>query len=32
MIPEVATSGIYNVGTGIARTFNDLVTATFKAA
>lgn len=25
-------SGIYNVGTGIARTFNDLVTATFKAA
>ncbi|MEP6948420.1 MAG: ADP-glyceromanno-heptose 6-epimerase [Ginsengibacter sp.] len=27
--PESFKSGIYNVGTGIARTFNDLVTATF---
>jgi len=28
--PESFKSGIYNVGTGIARTFNDLVKATFK--
>jgi ADP-L-glycero-D-manno-heptose 6-epimerase len=28
--PRSFKSGIYNVGTGVARTFNDLVTATFK--
>jgi ADP-L-glycero-D-manno-heptose 6-epimerase len=28
--PENFKSGIYNVGTGVARTFNDLVKATFK--
>ena len=29
--PSTFQSGIYNVGTGIARTFNDLVKATFSA-
>jgi ADP-L-glycero-D-manno-heptose 6-epimerase len=28
--PVIVTSGIYNAGTGVARSFNDLVTATFK--
>jgi len=28
--PRSTKSGIYNVGTGVARTFNDLVTTTFK--
>ena len=28
--PETFKSGIYNVGTGVARTFNDLVKATFQ--
>jgi len=30
-VPKSFISGIYNVGTGKARTFNDLVTATFSA-
>src|SRR6185295_13554915 len=29
--PASSKSGIYNVGTGIARTFNDLVMATFQS-
>lgn len=31
LMNEQPSSGLYNVGTGIARTFNDLVTAIFKS-
>jgi ADP-L-glycero-D-manno-heptose 6-epimerase len=31
LMNEKPASGLYNVGTGIARTFNDLVTAIFKS-